>query len=202
MNEKKDYFENKAKDYEKEAPRVNNVKNIADGILKNITFTKEMNIVDFGSGTGLLTSQIAPHVSKITCVDMSKAMNEVLSDKKDQFPCELEILELDLSKEDLEKKFDSIISSMTIHHVKDVLALFKKFYTMLDENSTIALADLDTEDGSFHTNDTGVFHLGFDRDWFLQIAKDAGFKDLKIEQVSIASKPYGDFPIFLLTGRK
>jgi len=202
MNQKKDHFANKAKDYEKEAPRVNNVKNIADGILKNITFTKDMNIIDFGSGTGLLTSQIAPHVSKITCIDMSKSMNEVLRDKKDEYPCELEILELDLSTAIIDKKFDSIISSMTIHHVKDVLALFKKFHTMLDDGGTIGLADLNTEDGSFHTKDTGVFHFGFDKDWFLQTAKEAGFKDLKIEQVSIASKPYGDFPIFLLTGKK
>ena len=202
MNEKKDHFAHKAKDYEKETRRVDNVKNIADGILKNITFTKDMNIIDFGSGTGLLTSQIAPYVAKIICVDMSKSMNEVLEGKKDEYPCELEILELDLSKDNIDRKFDSIISSMTIHHVKDVSALFEKFYTMLEEGGTIGLADLDTEDGSFHTKDTGVFHFGFDRDLFLQIASDAGFKDLKIEQVSIASKPYGDFPIFLLTGRK
>ncbi|MEA2019398.1 MAG: class I SAM-dependent methyltransferase [Campylobacterota bacterium] len=202
MNEKKDHFAHKAKDYEKEAPRVNNVKNIANGVLKNIIFTKEMNVMDFGSGMGLLTSQIAPHVSKITCVDMSKSMNEVLKSKQDDYPCKLEVLELDLSKEIIDKKFDSIISSMTIHHIEDILTLFKKFYTMLNENGTIGLADLETEDGSFHSEDTGVFHFGFNQEEFLQKAKNAGFKDLKIEIVSVASKPHGDFPIFLLTGRK
>jgi len=202
MNETKDHFAHKAKDYEKETRRVDNVKNIANAILKELSFTKDMNIMDFGSGTGLLTAHIAPKVAKITCVDMSKSMNEVLREKKDDYPCELEIIELDLSKNTIDKKFDSIISSMTIHHVKDIIELFKKFYIMLEEDGTIALADLETENGTFHTKDTGVFHFGFNQDEFLDIAKKVGFKDLRIEIVSIASKPYGDYPIFLLTGRK
>ncbi len=202
MDENKDHFAHKAKDYEKETRRVDNVKNIADGILENITFNKKMNIMDFGSGTGLLTSHIASHVRKITCIDMSKSMNEVLAQKQDSYSCELEILELDLSQNSIDKKFDSIISSMTIHHVENILELFKKFHTMLNDGGTIALADLETEDGTFHTENTGVFHLGFNQAEFLQIAKDAGFRDLKIELVSIAKKPYGDYPIFLLTGKK
>lgn len=202
MTPKKDYFAHKAKTYEKEATIVDNVKNIADAILKNITYDKNMELMDFGSGTGLLTSHLAPFVKKITAVDMSKAMNEVLREKQENYLCELEIVELDLSQHHFDRKFHGIISSMTIHHVENTLALFEKFHTMLHEGGTIALADLDTEDGTFHTEDTSVFHLGFDRDAFLQTAQKAGFKNLKIELASIASKTYGDYPIFLLTGEK
>jgi len=202
MTPKKDYFEHKAQRYEEEVKRVDNVQNIADAMLQNITYTKTMELMDFGSGTGLLTSKVAPFVKKITAVDMSKAMNEVLKTKLDSFPCELDIIELDLSQNEINQKFHGIVSSMTIHHVEDILALFKKFYTMLVEGGTIALADLDREDGSFHQEDTGVFHFGFDRDEFLQTAKEAGFKNLNIQLVSVVSKPYGDYPIFLLTGEK
>lgn len=198
----KDYFEHKAKEYEVHSPRVNNVKNIADGILKHIRFDKGMSIMDFGSGTGLLTEQIAPHVSKITCIDMSKAMNEVLESKRDIFPCELDIIRLDLSVDTLDARFDNIISSMTLHHLKDIESLFVKFNGMLEQGGSIALADLDTEDGSFHSEDTGVFHFGFDRDEIVQIAKKVGFRNVNIESVSIATKPHGDYPIFLLTGIK
>ncbi|MGB5867983.1 MAG: class I SAM-dependent methyltransferase [Arcobacteraceae bacterium] len=205
MAEKKDYFAHKAKSYEENEKRVSNVQNIADGILKNISYTNEMNILDFGSGTGLLTQEIAPYVKSITAVDMSTSMNEVLRAKKDGFACELEVLELDITKEDYSNKLtniDGIISSMTIHHVQNTEDLLQKFYDMLNENGTIGLADLETEDGSFHTDDTGVFHCGFDKDEFLNIAKKVGFKDLKVETISVASKPHGDFPIFLLTGKK
>ena len=205
MSEKKDFFAHKANVYENNEKRVTNVQNIADGILKNISYTKDMNILDFGSGTGLLTQEIAPYVKAITAVDMSTAMNEVLRAKKDGFPCELEVLELDITKEKYDDKLsnlDGIISSMTIHHIENTEDLFKRFYDLLNENGTIGLADLETEDGTFHTSDTGVFHFGFDKENFLNIAKKVGFKNLKIETISVSSKPHGEYPIFLLTGSK
>jgi len=204
-NEKKDFFAHKANEYEQNVKRVTNVQNIADGILKEVSYTKNMHILDFGSGTGLLTQEIAPYVRSITAVDMSTAMNAVLSEKIKSFACDLKVLEIDITKEKhdhLLTNIDSIISSMTIHHVEDIEDLLTKFYDMLNENGTIGLADLETENGSFHTDDTGVFHFGFEKESFLQIAKKVGFRDLKVETVSVASKPHGDFPIFLLTGRK
>jgi hypothetical protein len=67
---------------------------------------------------------------------------------------------------------------------------------------SIAIADLDEEDGSFHTEDTGVFHNGFDRNELLNFAKNAGFKNLKIQTASTVIKPTGNYPVFLLTGEK
>ena len=198
----KDFFEGKALDYDKEVARRRNVSNIAQLMMKEADYKQSMGIMDFGSGTGLLLSDIAPSVGKITALDISKSMNEVLESKRDRIKCELEIMEMDLTKENLERQFDGIISSMTIHHVKDISALFEKFYKMLPVNGTIALADLDTEDGSFHKVNRGVHHLGFDRDGFLGFAKKAGFKNLKIQTASIIEKPYGKYPVFLLTGNK
>jgi len=200
--EQKDFFKNKSKTYTQDVKRVRNVKTIADGILKKITYEKDMHIMDFGSGTGLLTIEIAPYVGKITAIDMSKSMNEELNANRDLVDCELEILELDLSKSTIKEKYNGIISSMTLHHVEDTVALFKKFHDMLEDDGTIALSDLYTEDGTFHSEDTGVFHLGFEEEFMIKCAKEAGFRELQIEQVSIAKKPHKAFPIFLLTGIK
>jgi putative AdoMet-dependent methyltransferase len=198
----KDYFQHKANDYEQDENRVNNVDNIANSILKYTKFDKSMHIMDFGSGTGLLLEKIAPFVDKITAVDISNSMNKKLDEKRNNLGCKLEIIEIDLSKNKLHEKFDAIISSMTMHHIKDIPMMFKDFYDILNDNGTIAIADLDKEDGTFHTDDTGVFHFGFDRNMFLNTAKEAGFKNLKITTASTAQKPYGKFPIFLLTGHK
>jgi len=198
----KDFFQHKANSYESDKDRVDNVSNIANMVTKEIRLDKHMQVMDFGSGTGLLLEKIAPYVKKIVAVDMSASMNKKLNDKRDLLACELEILEIDLSKTTLDKKFDSIISSMTLHHVKDIRSILTDFYNMLNHNGTIALADLDTEDGSFHTEDTGVYHLGFDRDALIKTAKDVGFKNVKIQNASIAHKPQGADPIFLLTANK
>lgn len=199
----KDYFANKAKIYEQSAARVNNVHTIADAILEKLTYDKKTtHLMDFGSGTGLLTSQIAPYVRKITTVDVSPSMNEALRAKQETMACDITMLELDLVNTELEERFDGIVSSMTIHHVSDVQELFYKFYRLLNSGGTIALADLDKEDGTFHTEDTGVFHFGFEQETFASWALNAGFEDVHIEIVSVAKKPYGEYPIFLLTGHK
>lgn len=197
-----DYFRDKSKEYEKDSNRVNNVDNIAGAIRVGVKLEKSMHIMDFGSGTGLLLEKIAPFVSKITAVDISNSMNEELAAKREKLGCELEIIEMDLTKEKLERTFDGIISSMTMHHVEDIDAMFASFYGMLNKDGFIAIADLDKEDGTFHQEDTGVFHAGFDRDEFLSSAAKAGFKNLNIIQASIAYKPYGAYPVFLLTGTK
>lgn len=199
----KDYFTEKSKIYENEAARTNNVKNIGEAILERLTYDKTAtHVMDFGSGTGLLTEQIAPFVRKMTTIDVSPSMNKQLHAKKEQLACELNMLELDLVSNELDETFDGIISSMTIHHVEDVQALFHKFYRLLNSGGTIALADLDKEDGTFHTEDMGVFHFGFDQEEFAMWAQKAGFEDVNIEIVSVAKKPYGDYPIFLLTAYK
>lgn len=198
----KDFFAHKAENYEKDVARVDNVTNIANLILKEIDYDQNMNIMDFGSGTGLLLSKIAPYVNSITAVDISKSMNKVLNEKKDEIHCKLKIEEVDLLKTILDTKFDNIISSMTIHHVQDLKKLFQRFHDMLHNGGTIAISDLDTEDGTFHKEDTGVYHFGFDREEFLNIAKEVGFTNLKIQTVGNVIKPHGEYGVFLLTGTK
>ena len=197
-----DFFAGKANDYDNEKSRTQNVSTIAQTILNEVPFSKEMSVMDFGSGTGLLLSEIAPYVGEITAIDISLAMTKVLQSKKEQIKCPVEIVQMDLTKETLNRKFDTIISSMTIHHIEDTLALFKKFHSLLKVNGTIAIADLDTEDGSFHTEDTGVFHCGFDRDDFAQMVKNAGVKDIKIQNASTITKPTNHYSVFLITAKK
>ena len=42
---------------------------------------RDMRVLDFGCGTGLLTERMAPHVSEVVAVDASPAMIEVLASK-------------------------------------------------------------------------------------------------------------------------
>lgn len=200
MHIKKDWFIDKSNDYDTKNHIIQNVTNIAQGILEEISFSKRMKIMDFGSGTGLLLTKIAPYVEKITAIDISASMNNVLKAK--EIDCEIQIIEKDLTTEKLDGKFDSIISSMTLHHIDDVKGLFKKFYTLLNDKGTIAIADLDKEDGSFHTIDTGIFHHGFDREEFKDFAENVGFRNLKIQSISTVEKPTGNYSVFLLTGEK
>jgi len=198
---KTDYFAHKAGSYEQSKNRVDNVANIADTIRAHVDLNRGMHIMDFGSGTGLLLERIAPHVGKITAVDISSSMNAQLREKLPRLACEVDIVELDLEEHTLDQRFDGIISSMAMHHVRDIGKMLRKFHAMLNKGGFIAIADLDSEDGSFHNEGTeGVFHHGFDRAEIAALATQAGFTAVSTVSASVIQKPPRDFGIFLLTG--
>ena len=198
----KDLFAEKSKSWDMNSKRVGNAKSIAKAIQKNIDLKPTMKLMDFGAGTGLLSYFIAPFVDTIVMVDNSPSMLEKFKEKASEFECQTEIREVDLSKTTLNEKFDGIISSMTIHHIEDLKALFTKFYNMLEEGGFIAIADLDSEDGSFHSDNTGVFHFGFERENLEKIAKEVGFKEISFEVASTINKPHCEFTIFLMTAKR
>lgn len=202
-----DLFAHKAPEYEANGQRVATVQGIGRSLLSAIDLHGDMHLMDFGSGTGLLLEQLAPRVGKVTAVDVSAAMNQELEAKRHRLPCQLEILPLDLTGQQLDASlvgacFDGIVSSMTLHHVADISALLARFYTLLPPGGFIALADLDAEDGRFHPDMSGVYHAGFAREQIRALAEQAGFSQVEICTASVAQKPWGEYPIFLLTARR
>jgi cyclopropane fatty-acyl-phospholipid synthase-like methyltransferase len=196
---KKDYFAAKAGTYEQTRSRVDNVASIADAISDEIRLEKSMHIMDFGSGTGLLLERIAPYVGKIMAVDVSEAMNGELREKLSRLACEVEILPVDLERVDIDRQFDGIVSSMTMHHIENVAAMFGKFRRMLKHGGFIAIADLDQEDGTFHSEDTGIHHFGFVRAAIAKLATEAEFERVHTRTASMIRKDERDYPVFLLT---
>jgi cyclopropane fatty-acyl-phospholipid synthase-like methyltransferase len=197
-----DNFAHKSKSWDMNSKRVKNAQGIAEHIVQNIKLKPNMRVMDFGAGTGLLSYFIAPHVETIVALDNSPSMLEVFQEKADTFDCKTEVRELDLSQEILDEKFDGIISSMTIHHLEDTQLLFKKFYAMLKSGGFIAIADLDSEDGTFHSDNTGVFHFGFEQEQLEKIAKKVGFKKIHFKRASTIKKPHATFTVFLLMAEK
>jgi cyclopropane fatty-acyl-phospholipid synthase-like methyltransferase len=200
--ENKDLFAHKSKSWDMSSRRVQNAKAISDLIVKNIKLGKSMKIMDLGAGTGLLSYFIAPFVDKIVAVDSSPSMLKEFESKCDEFACKTEVEHIDIVKYDTLKQYDGIISSMTIHHIEDIPALLKKLYGMVSDGGFIALADLDVEDGSFHSDNTGVFHYGFDREKLAEYAIEAGFSGVTFSTASTIEKPHGDFTVFLMTAIK
>jgi 2-polyprenyl-3-methyl-5-hydroxy-6-metoxy-1,4-benzoquinol methylase len=194
-------FDAKAKEWDKLPRRVQNALEIAAVIKQKVHLTKEMEIVDFGVGTGLLGFEIAHYVKKVYGVDTSKKMLEEIEEKNTQ-KLHIEPVLADLTKEELNLHVDGIISSMTLHHIEDVYYLFEKFYEMLKPNGFIAIADLEKEDGTFHSDNSGVFHFGFEAKELLDITEQIGYKHCEVIRVHTIEKPKKNYPVFLLIARR
>lgn len=196
-----DHFKEKAKDWDKGSTRVNGAKTIADAIEKNIQLKPHMQLMDFGVGTGLLGFEILPKVQNILGIDTSEKMLEKLHEKNTD-TLFIEPRNVDIVQTPLKESFDGIISSMTLHHVEDLQLFFQTIYKNLNDDAFIAIADLESEDGTFHSDNTGVFHFGFEKEELLNIVLNAGFINVKIENINTINKPHRDFGVFLLTAKK
>jgi ubiquinone/menaquinone biosynthesis C-methylase UbiE len=197
-----DKFKHKSKNWDLNSIRVQNAKSIADMILDNINMNRSYKILDVGAGTGLLSYFISEKVGEITALDSSSSMLAELESKINQFGCPIEIVKNSFEAYDCKGCFDGIISSMTMHHIEDIRALFQKLFFMLKDEGFIAIADLGTEDGSFHNDNDGVYHFGFDFENLTSIAKTMDFKNVIVKKVHSIEKPHGIFDIFVLLAKK
>jgi ubiquinone/menaquinone biosynthesis C-methylase UbiE len=203
MNIETDQFKKRAEDYDETLYRLRYVDEMSEAILRTLSLDRDMHLMDFGAGTGLLTERIAPYVGTITAVDISDSMIEKLKQKIPRLPCRLTLLQQDFSTGPLpDLQVDGIVSTMTLHHIEDVPALFRRLGSLLRPGGFVAFCDIDREDGSFHTIDTGVRHLGFDREEIANWLQDAGFEKVRIEEAATIRKPQGEYSAFLLTGVK
>ncbi len=194
------HFDKRAEGWDKGNVQVNGAKIIADAIRQEIKLNKNMEVIDFGTGTGLLGFDIASSVKQVHGVDTSSKMLEKLKEKNTN---ELNIIpyKQDIIKEPLIQKFDGLVSSMTLHHIENLEDFFTTVKNTLKEDGFIAIADLETEDGSFHSDNTGVFHLGFDEKELCNIVKKCGFKDIRFKNINTIKKPQREFGVFLLTAK-
>ena len=109
----------------------------------------------------------------------------------------------DITQKPLAEKYDVIVSAMAMHHVEDTDNLAKTFASHLKPQGKVALADLDSEDGSFHPEDTeGVYHSGFDRDSMKSILEKNGFSNIEFVTAHTVEKESGHYPVFLVTATK
>ena len=184
-------------------------RDIASAIQSEIPLRKNINVLDFGCGTGLLTMCLQPQVASVTCLDSSRGMLDILEKKISALErCNVKTLHLDLADGGrLEGRYDLITSSMALHHVRNIQPILDQFYAATANGGHLCIADLDLENGLFHAeNHTGVFHDGFDRTELHEAFGRAGYVDVHDRTATTILKPVPDgareFTIFLMTGRK
>lgn len=203
------HFDKAAATWDEMPLRVKLAEDVAAAIIGQVTIAPAMTALDFGCGTGLLTLQLQPLVQSIIGVDSSQGMLDIFNAKIAAANlANVTTLLLDADQGGtLTGSYDLVVSGMTLHHIRATAQLLAQFHTVLAPGGTLALADLDQEDGQFHDDSTGVFHHGFDRASLHRALTAAGFVDVADVTAAHIEKPGSDgatrtFPVFLITGRK
>jgi ubiquinone/menaquinone biosynthesis C-methylase UbiE len=196
-------FDEAASTWDEDPARVALARAVAEQTLRRLGQTSDIDALDFGCGTGLLTLALQPHVRSVTGADSSAGMLGVLQQKVQALGLESVRPHLLDDAHPLASagSFDLIASSMTLHHVRDLPALFRAFRSLLRAGGRVALADLDTEDGTFHKPGlTDVHHLGFERRAIRDLLSAAGFDGLQDETAFVHRRNDREYPVFLISG--
>ena len=197
-----DIFKERSNDYDANDMIKQLSSAIGSCIIENVKLNAQMHVLDFGAGTGLISSQIAPYVEKITAVDISQSMLDKLIAKQESTD-KVQTLCQDITVDPIGKEYDLIMSAMAMHHVEDTDNLVKRFSDHLKSGAKIALADLDAEDGSFHPEGMeDVYHDGFERSEFQATLEKHGFKDINFETAHTINGETRPYPIFLALATK
>lgn len=199
-------FDSIAARWDLEPRRVQLARAVADMIVREASPKPDMKGLDFGCGTGLVTLVLSTQLQEIVAADSSKGMLDQLSVKLAEADISnVQPLLLDLEcAQPIPGPFDLIVSSMTMHHIEDVGPLFKKFRAALRSGGALCIADLETEDGHFHDDPTGIQHHGFAVAEMEQLFRDAGFGNIRTVRVcSVTKQREGiqqDYPVNLTIG--
>lgn len=202
-------FDDAAADWEEKPQRVALARKVAEAIQQAIPLAKTMQVLEYGCGTGMVSRALSQHVAKIMAVDTSPKMLEVLRQKaKEETIGNIEPLVHDLTLRPLpSENFDLAISSMTLHHIPNIEALLQQFFATLKPGGFLAVADLVTEDGSFHEDNTGVAHHGINPETVRAILAKNGGLDIAVQEIHTIKKPrengmLREYPVFLAWCRK
>lgn len=124
-----------------------NPKEKVEYVIKKAEFKKGEDILDVGSGTGILVPYLEDAIGEkgsITAIDISKNMIEV-SKRKNKYN-NLSFKVEDFLEYDTDKKYDYVVAYSCYPHFKNKEKFFKKAYGILKQKGKIVIAHIESKE--------------------------------------------------------
>lgn len=169
---KENVFERMAERYDSpERKRVAEV--VVKAVRAELTDSQDKSLLDYGSGTGLVSLNVADLVESVLLVDSAKEMLEVAAGKisRDGIT-NAEVLHSDFTKDTPDLKADIIMMSLVLLHIPDTELILQELYDILNADGQLIIVDFDKKEEISHPK----VHNGFDHDELKVKLADAGFK--------------------------
>jgi len=199
-------FDEKAATWDDDPDRRRRSGIVAARINELVKPSPRTRVLEYGAGTGLLSFALKPYVGHITMADISAGMLEQMEKKIAASGIEdVQAIRLDLTTESLPaERYDLVCLQLILHHILDTDQILKALHDILAPGGTLAVADMDTEDGTFH-REAYEGYFGFERAELGEKARRAGFRDVTFDDVLTVHKVRGgverQYPMFLMLAR-
>ena len=198
-------FDERAPDWDTPR-RIARAEEAAQTIEAAIDIPRGCRAIEVGAGTGLLGLALRPRLGTLVLADTSDGMLAEADRKVREGRLDgVSTAHFDVATDAPPPgaPFDLVVSLLLLHHVKDTRAALAGMHRLLARGGQVAAIDLDTEDGSFHSPEAeGVHHHGFDRERLAELARGAGFTDVRVGDGHPIDDEGRRYPMFLLTARR
>src|SRR5690606_32978209 len=120
--------------------------------------SKSKSLLDYGSGTGLISLDLSDLVNSILLVDSSKQMLEVAEAKISQKGItNSSVLYADFTQESPKLHADIVLMSLVLLHIPDTKKILKELFNILNDGGKLIIVDFDKNDKINHPK----VHNGF-----------------------------------------
>jgi len=175
---------------------------IASAIKKMIPLNNTMKALEYGAGTGLLSFLLKDEFREIVLMDSSTEMIRICEEKRLTYnTAHIRPILFDLERDRFGETFDIVFNQMVFHHISDIQTILQKFHDMLNPGGILVIADLYSEDGSFHGSDVQVHH-GFDPEHLSLTISKYGFRDISYQPCYNVRRDEREYPVFLIKAVK
>ena len=170
-------FEQMAKRYDTEE-RIELAKVIVKEVRPELRNSKSKSLIDYGSGTGLVSLELSDLVDSILLVDSSKQMLEVAKAKiSHKGITNAKVLYSDFTQETPELKADIVLMSLVLLHIPDTKKILQELFNILNNGGKLIIIDFDKNDKINHPK----VHNGFSHEELKKRLSEVGFKSIEIK---------------------
>ncbi len=169
-------FEQLANKYDTEA-RIELAKVIVQEVRPKLRHSPSKSLIDYGSGTGLISLELSDLVDSILLVDATKQMLEIANDKISRNKItNAKTLHADFTKEIPKLKTDIILVSLVLLHIPDTRKVLQALFNILNDGGKLLIIDFDKNDKINHPK----VHNGFSHEELKRTLSEVGFISTEI----------------------
>ncbi|WP_449620721.1 class I SAM-dependent methyltransferase [Robertmurraya sp. Marseille-Q9965] len=170
-------FEELAKRYDTEE-RMELARVIVNAVRPELSNSTTKSLIDYGSGTGLVSLELSDLVESILLVDSSEQMLKVAEAKITKREINnVKVLNNDFTKETPELKADIILMSLVLLHIPDTEKILHEIFHILNDGGKLLIIDFDKNDKINHPK----VHNGFSHEELKDKLSKVGFKSTDIK---------------------
>lgn len=170
-------FEDMAKRYDTEE-RMELAQVIVTEVRSKFQNTTSKSLIDYGSGTGLISLELSDLVASILLIDSSEQMLEVAKAKiHHKGITNAKVLCSDFTQEIPELKADIVLMSLVLLHIPDTKNILQAVYDILNDGGQLIIIDFEKNDKVYHPK----VHNGFSYEELKNQLSEIGFTSIEIK---------------------